>query len=265
MLTAKGSGAKMEKSRELKTAISAAKKAGKIILERMESRKVAELKGKADLSTDSDIESERAIIGILEKEFPGHNILSEESKPKEKNSEFTWIIDPLDGTKNYFRKLPLFTVSIALAMEKEIVLGVVFDPSAKRLYYAEKGKGAFLNGKRIGVSKTKSLDKATVFFDYGHLEKAELKALNKMAGKVNFVRNFGLGSLGLCYVAQGGYDAYIGGIRTKIVDIAAAELIAREAGAEISGRKGEKVDLFKSREIIASNGLLHKGLLKFFE
>ena len=255
----------MEKSRELETAISAAKKAGKIILERMESRKVAELKGREDLSTDSDIESEKAIIRILEKEFPGHSILSEESKPKEKNSEFTWIIDPLDGTKNYFRKLPLFTVSIALAMEKEVVLGVVFDPSAKRLYYAEKGKGAFLNGKRIGVSKTKSLDKATVFFDYGHLEKASLEALNKMAGKVSHIRNFGLGSLGLCYVAQGGYDAYIGGIRTKIMDIAAGVIIAQEAGAEITGKKGEKVDLFKSREIIASNGLLHKGLLEIFE
>ena len=255
----------MEKSRELETAISAAKKAGKIILERMESRKVAELKGREDLSTDSDIESEKAIIRILEKEFPGHSILSEESKPKEKNSEFTWIIDPLDGTKNYFRKLPLFTVSIALAMEKEVVLGVVFDPSAKRLYCAEKGKGAFLNGKKIGVSKTKSLDEAIMFFDYGHLEKAELKALNKMAGKVQYVMNLGLGSLGLCYVAQGGYDAYIGGIRTKIMDIAAGVIIAQEAGAEITGKKGEKVDLFKSREIIASNGLLHKGLLEIFE
>ena len=75
----------------------------------------------------------------------------------------------------------------------------------------------------------------------------------------------GLGSLGLCYVAQGGYDAYIGGIRTKIMDIAAGVIIAQEAGAEITGKKGEKVDLFKSREIIASNGLLHKGLLEIFE
>lgn len=254
----------MEKSKELETAISAAKEAGKILLERMESRKVVELKGKADMSTDSDIESEKAIIAAIEREFPGHNILSEESKKKEKGSKSTWIIDPLDGTLNYFRKFPFFTVSIALAREKEIVLGVVFDPSAKRLYCAEKGKGAFLNGGRIRVSREKCLGKAVVSFDYGKLEKAALEELRRMAGKVHRVRNLGIGSLGLCYLAQGGYDAYIAAHQTKIVDIAAAIVIAKEAGAEITDKKGGKPDLFESREIVASNGLLHKALLEIF-
>jgi myo-inositol-1(or 4)-monophosphatase len=255
----------MEKSKELETAISAAEEAGKIILEKMGSSKVVKLKGQADLSTDADIESENAIIAVIERDFPDHNILSEETGKKEKGSKSTWIVDPLDGTKNYFRKFPFFTVSIALARGKEIVLGVVFDPSAKRLYHAEKGRGAFLNGERITVSKTKSLDKAIVSFDYGHLEKAALEHLNKMAGKVYRIRNLGNGSLGLCYFSQGGYDAYISSIGTKIMDIAAGTLIAQEAGAEITDKKGEKVDLFKSTQIITSNGFLHKGLLEIFE
>lgn len=255
----------MKKSKELETAISAAEEAGKILLERMGSSRVVKLKGKADISTDSDIESEKAIIGLIEKEFPDHNILAEETGKKEKGSQSTWIVDPLDGTKNYFKKLPLFSVSIALANGKEIILGVVFDPSTKRLYHAEKGKGAFLNGERITVSKTKSLDKATVFFDYGDLEKASLEHLNKMAERIYRIRNLGIGSFGLCYFSQGGYDAYINSVRTKIMDVAAGMLIAKEAGAEITDKKGGKVDLFKGTQIIASNGFLHRGLLEIFE
>ncbi len=255
----------MEKSKELETAISAAKEAGKILLDRMDGRKIAEVKGKADFSTDSDVESEKAIIAAIEKEFPEHNILSEEAEEKDKGSKSTWIVDPLDGTGNYFRKIRLFSISIALAREKEMFLGIVFDPSTKRLYYAEKGKGAFLNGERINVSQTKSLDKAMVYFEYNDFKKLILEQMNEIAGKAYRIRNFGSGSLGLCYFAQGSYDVYIGGTMTKIEDIAAGTVIAQEAGAEISDKKGGKVDLFKSREIIASNGFLHKGLLEIFE
>lgn len=260
----------MQKSRELETAISAAEEAGKILLEMMGSSKIVtieneSLKGKADFTTDSDVEAENAIIEIIEKQFPDHNILGEQTGKREKSSKSTWIVDSLDGTKNYFRKLPIFTVSIALAVQKEIALGVVFDPSTKRLYHAGKGKGAFLNGERMTVSKTKSLDRATVFLDSGNLAKINPEHLKRIGERIFRIRNFGTGTLGLCYVAQGGYDAYIGASKyTTIMDIAAGMVIAQEAGAEITCRQGEKPDLFKSREIIASNGLLHKGLLEIF-
>jgi len=255
----------MKKSIELETAIKAAEEAGKILLERKETGKVVELKGKKHFSTNVDIESEKAIIEAIERDFPDHNILSEEAGEKEKGSKSTWIVDPLDGTKNYARGMPLFSVSIALAREKEMILGVVFDPWAKMLYYAEKGKGAFLNDERIEVSQTKSLDNATVYLDGGNLGKINSEHLNKMAEKFFRVRNFGVGSLGLCYVAQGGYDAYIGGNSTKIMDVAAGTVIAQEAGAQITDKKGGKIDLFESRKIIASNGVLHKELLEIFE
>ncbi len=171
----------------------------------------------------------------------------------------------MDGTKNYFGKIPIFSVSIALAREKEIVLGVVFDPSTGMLYHAENGKGAFLNGERIGVSQTKNLDKSTVFLDGGKLGKMNPMHLDRMAKKIYRIRNFGNGSLGLCYVAQGGYDAYVGSAVTKVMDIAAGLVIAEGAGATITDKKDGKPDLFKSREIVASNGLLHKELLEIFK
>ncbi|MBN1941264.1 MAG: hypothetical protein JW772_03725 [Candidatus Diapherotrites archaeon] len=110
----------MEQAKELSTAINAAKEAGKILLNNLESESVIKVKDRQDVATNADLASEKEIIEIIESEFPGHNILSEESKPKEKGSEVTWIIDPLDGTKNYFRKIPLFTVSIALAKKKKL-------------------------------------------------------------------------------------------------------------------------------------------------
>ena len=252
----------MEKSKELKTAISAAEEAGKILLERL--GKAKEVEGKGHFLTEADLESEKAIIAAVEKGFPGYNIVSEEAGEKAKGSDRTWIVDPLDGSRNYFRNFPVFTVSIALASREDLILGVVFDPSAKRLYYAEKGKGAFLNGERIAVSREKDLGKAVVSFDYGGLEKAALEELGKIAGKTFRVRNLGNGSLGLCYLAQGGYDAYACAYQTKLVDIAAGIAIAREAGATVTDKKGGKPNLFESREIVASNGLLHKELLKVF-
>ena len=254
----------MGNKKELEVAVSAAKKAGKILLGRMGKTRVSEIKGKADMSTDADIESEKAIIGFIESAFPKHSIIGEETGKKDKGSESTWIIDPLDGTKNYFKRIPIFSVSIALAREKEIVLGVVFDPVAKMLYHAERGKGCFLNGERIRVSKTRSLDRATVFFDSGNLGKANPESLRKMGEKIYRVRNFGVGSLALCYLAQGAYDAYVGNPNVKIMDIAAGTLIAGEAGAKVTGLKGETANLFESRALVASNGLLHKGLLEIF-
>ncbi len=258
----------MKKSIELETAIKAAKEAGKILYESAQTAVVVEKKDRQDICTDADLKSEKKIIEILEKQFPEHNIVSEEKGRIEKESEFTWIIDPLDGTKNYIRGMTIFTVSIALAKGSEIILGAVFEPATGRMYYAEKGKGAFVDGQKMKVSKISELEDALVYFDKGNLsnlDKNEWEKVNSLQKSVYRIRDFGLGSLALCYLALGGYDAYIGGNTTKIMDIAAGIIIAQEAGAKISDQKGGKINLFESRKIIASNGLLDKQLLKIFE
>lgn len=255
----------MEKSRELETAISAAKNAGRILLENLETHKVVKVKGVQNACTDADLESERAIIDAIKSEFPEHGIVSEEAGTIGKKSEFTWLVDPLDGTRNYTGKIPIFSVSIALAKKQKILLGVVHDPSAKRTYFAEKGKGAFLEGKRIAVSGTRKINEAMIYLDHGKPDEKGKKEFDRIQTAAWRIRNFGAGSLGLCYVAQGGYDAYIGGRNTKIVDIAAASIIAEEAGAEISGRKGSPANLFENRAIVACNKFLHKEILKILQ
>ena len=134
------------------TAIRAAKEAAKIIVANFNKIKHISKKGEGDYFTNVDILAEEKIISIIQRRFPKHNILSEEAGLIDKNSEFTWLVDPLDGTHNYMHGLPLFGVSVGLEHKKKIIMGVIYLPMLDELFVAERGKGAFLNGKRIKVS-----------------------------------------------------------------------------------------------------------------
>lgn len=243
----------MEKSKELETAISAAKEAGKILLERMGSYQVVSFKDRQDICTTADLDSEKMIIKVIEKAFPSHNIISEEAGENKKGSEFSWYADPLDGTKNFVRNIPIFSVSVSLADERGLIAGAVFDPLTKRLYFAERGKGAFFNNKKIGVSNIAEPEDAFVYVDSQQMK------FNRKLGRVYRTRDFGVGSLALCYLAQGGFDVYI---QDKFIlqDHSAGVLISKEAGAIITELNGEEFSL-KSKNVLVANPLLHKKIL----
>ncbi|MCK5235224.1 MAG: inositol-phosphate phosphatase, partial [Candidatus Aenigmarchaeota archaeon] len=165
----------MEKSEFLKTGLEAAKKAEEIILKYYSDEIRAELKEDMSPVTVADREAEKAIIEIIRLKFPDHSILGEESGSSDSASEYLWIIDPIDGTKNYMRKIPLFATQIALMKGGEVIVGVSNAPALKELLYAEKGKGAYCNDRQIHVSKIDMLNKS--YMSFGGLRHFEKKNL----------------------------------------------------------------------------------------
>ena len=142
----------------LSVAIQAAKLAGKIHKKYFLKDIAIETKSSSfDLLTRADKEAEAAVVKLIKKHFPAHNFLAEENTYEKTNSEYTWIIDPLDGTNNFASGMPIFCSSVALARNKSVIAGAIFDVSRNELFYAAKGRGAFLNGKRIKVSSVNTL------------------------------------------------------------------------------------------------------------
>jgi myo-inositol-1(or 4)-monophosphatase len=274
----------------LQTAVLAAREAGSILADNLRKPRWTKVKGLRDIVTDADLLAQRAIVEIIQARFPNHDILSEESDPGSKaraaveggfdklttggfdtlttgdgrsspdrtRRPYTWIVDPLDGTTNYSRRLPLFCTSIALSHQGKITLGVVYEPLRDDLFQAERGKGAYLNGKSLRVSQVGSLADALVGFDWARAQ-AEREVIAQLAARmalqVRTLRNLGSAALGLCYVAAGRLDAYFH-FSLRAWDAAAGTLIVQEAGGIASDFTGRPW-LIGSRRCLASNGLLH--------
>jgi len=252
----------------LETAVLAAREAGSILLDNLRKPRQTKVKGLRDIVTDADMKAQRAIIEIIQARFPDHDILSEESDPGAKGQatttgrSYTWIVDPLDGTTNYSRRLPFFCTSIALSHQGEVILGVVFDPLRDDLFQAERGKGAYLNGESLRVSQVGSLASALVGLDWARAqEKREVIArlVARMALQIRTLRTLGAAALGLCYVAAGWLDAYFH-FSLRPWDAAAGALMVQEAGGTASDFTGHPWQTH-SRRCMASNGLLHDGML----
>jgi len=278
----------------LQTAILAAREAGSILLDNLEKPRRTKVKGLRDIVTDADMMAQRAIIEIIQARFPNHDILSEESDPGLKGQAavkdgfdqlttggfdqlttsdgrrspdrahrpYTWIVDPLDGTTNYSRRLPCFCTSIALSHQGEVILGVVYDPLRDYLFQAEHGEGAYLNGESLRVSQVGSLADALVGLDWARAQAereviAQLVA--RMALQVRTLRTLGAAALGLCYVAAGWLDVYFH-FSLRAWDAAAGALIVQEAGGTASDFTGHSWQT-NSRRCLASNGLLHDEML----
>jgi len=242
-----------------KIAIKSAEEAGKILEKHF--KKAVKFSYKKDWSvvSDVDLKAEKTIIKLIEKNFPSHNILAEEKGGKLKNG-YSWIIDPLDGTTNYLSSFSFFSVAIALFYNKELILGTVFNPMTKELYFAEKGKGAYLNGKRIKVGKKQI--PSIVVLGKGRAKKDFIKLhkiLGRIIGKYRAFRLWGCTSLDLCYIASGRIDGYINP-GSKIWDFAAGVLIVKEAGGKVTDFSGKEWD-FKTRNLVASNKKINKLLL----
>jgi len=246
-----------------KTAILAALKSGEILLKNRGKVKKVGYKGRVHLVTEVDFYSERAILKILKKKFPDFGILTEESEPEKKDSEYKWIIDPLDGTTNYFHDFPSYCVSIALEKNNEIILGVIYNPLFNELFVAEKGKGAFLKRKRISVSKTNKLSKsllATGFpYDIRETDVDNLDHFANFAKKAQAIRRAGSAALDLCYLAMGRFDGFWE-LQLSPWDTAAGSLLVKEAGGKVTDFKGSKYSIYK-KEILASNGKIHSQML----
>ncbi|HEU4460152.1 MAG TPA: inositol monophosphatase family protein [Methylibium sp.] len=255
----------------LNTAVKAARAAGAIInrasldLDRI----AVDRKGHNDFVTEVDQAAEQAVIDVLLGAYPGHGILAEESGRERgaKDSEYLWIIDPLDGTTNFIHGFPVYATSIALAFRGKVEQAVVYDPARNDLFIASKGRGAFLNDKRLRVSKRTRLTEALIGtgfpFRRGDNFKRYLKMFEEVMSQCAGLRRPGAAALDLCYVAAGWYDGFF---ETGLSpwDVAAGSLMVTEAGGLIGNFTGES-DFLYQREIVAGNPKVYAqlvGLLK---
>lgn len=204
----------MQSEKYIDAAILAAKEAGKVH-KRYFNQGVA-IKTKTtsfDLVTVADIEAEKAVVSVIKECFPCHNFVAEEHKYGNTGSEYAWIIDPLDGTSNFAYGLPIFCVSIALAKNNELIAGVVYDPTRDELFSAEKGLGAFLNGRKISVSSSDKLTESLLitgfYYDRGNDMVENLEKIRQfLSYPIIGLRRLGAAALDLCYVASGRASGY---------------------------------------------------------
>lgn len=254
----------MNQSVFLKTALDAAKRSEKIIMKYFSEGVESSLKKDRTPVTHGDVEAESIIIETIKKKFPDHGFLGEELGTSEPESEYIWIIDPIDGTKNYMRRIPLFATQIALMKNDKPILGVSNAPALKELMYAEQGKGSFLNGKSVRVTSTKDLEKSYMsfgglkYFEHSGLIPNLLSLVNSTQGH----RGFG-DFWGYHLVAQGKIDIMLE-VHTTAWDITALRLIVEEAGGTITNLNGEDIVVKDSTSVLATNGVLHNSVLKYF-
>ncbi len=238
-------------------------KAGILITEHLKGGPKVTRKGAVDLVTDADIMSEKYIVAEIQTHFPGHSILAEESGGDE-DGHFVWAIDPIDGTTNYAHGFPVFAVSIGLLVDKQPVLGVVYDPNLKELFSAVKGGGATLNGETIQVSDVADLNDSLLATGFPYTLRENYKTImadfTRLSLLCQGVRRAGAASLDLCALACGRFDGFWE-VGLRPWDTAAAGLVVEEAGGKLSKYDGSEFDHFK-RGLIASNSLIHDLLLE---
>lgn len=253
-------------SKYLEIAVETALKAGKYLRERFKHPKHIEYKGEIDLVTDSDFGAEEIIINSLRKAYPQHRILAEETTGAYQISKqgYCWVIDPIDGTTNFAHGYPLFAISIALEYNGRIILGVAYSPLLDELFTAQLGKGAYLNGDKINVSKTKDLSQsllATGFpYDIRRDSKTNLRYFSGFQLRAQDIRRDGSAVLNLCYTACGRFDGFWE-LKLKPWDTASGFLMVKEAGGKVSDFSGNRFNIYE-KEIAASNGLIHRQMLE---
>ena len=215
-----------------------------------------------DLVTEADHAAEKAIFEVIQQAYPDHFILSEETGEIKSNSEYKWIIDPIDGTINFANGIPICCVSIGLEKDGEMILGAVFAPIINELFIAEKGMGATLNGKKIKVSyKTEVMRSCLVTgFPYTYLDSPNgpIQVFEKLVRQGIPVRRLGSAAIDLCWVAAGRFDGFYEH-KLQAWDSAAGFLMVNEAGGTVTDFKGNPYSPYQPH-IIATNGLIHEEL-----
>lgn len=239
-----------------------ARDAGAILRDGYSKEHTVQYKGVIDLVTETDHASEAFLLGEIQARFPGGHILAEESGATDGINGDIWYIDPLDGTVNYAHHIPIFSVSIAFAVDGVLTLAAVYDPMRDEMFTAERGAGAFLNGKRMKVSATTELGKSLLVtgfpYDTWNTELDNFKYFERLGKKTQGVRRLGSAALDLCYVAAGRFDGFWE-FKLKAWDIAAGGLIAAEAGATVTATDGS-ADFLKPLTILASTPGIHEQI-----
>lgn len=257
-------------SKLLDTALEAATAAGNLLRRKFTQPREVRSKGWRDIVTDADFAAQQVIFSILTRRHPHHAILSEEGRHDvDLNSTTpTWVIDPLDGTTNYSRQLPVFCVSIGLVERGAPRLGVVYDPLGRELFFAEQGRGAFLRAgrgraRRLHVSGVTDIGDALLAMDGSRepgLRQRALTAIPRAGEVVRTVRSFGSAALGLAYLAAGRLEGYYH-LSLQPWDVAAGALLVTEAGGRLTTPAGDAWNLGQV-EMVASNSSIHGRLVR---
>jgi len=224
-----------------------------------------ELKGEHDLVTEADRASEKLIVERLRKEYPTHHIVAEEGGSHVGSPDFRWYVDPLDGTTNFAHGFPVYNVTLALEHAGELIAGVISDPSRGEVFSAERGGGAFLDGKRIHVSKAARLEEslaATGFPSRKRHANLNVHFFHQISMTTHGVRRAGAAALDLAYVACGRLDLFWE-FSLNPWDIAAGVLLVREAGGICSDMRGADLQM-RAKNILADNGRVHAEALTLF-
>ncbi|HYF05863.1 MAG TPA: inositol monophosphatase family protein [Patescibacteria group bacterium] len=251
----------MNYRKELTFAKQVARAAGKLVLRGMkQGMKIKAKQGVFDIVTQYDSKTEKYIVGKIKKRFPGIGIYGEEDG-RVGSKDTYWLIDPIDGTLPYSKGLPVFVVMMALVVKEEVVVGVIYDPSRRELFYAVRGEGAFLNGKRISVNSGTRLTYSlgSGYFDFIVNTTSKRRDISKMLAELG-VLFFWYGGYGQAALACGRTDFYMnrGG---GPWDFAPGALILKEAGAKVTDFLGKPYSV-DSDELLAANPHVHKALLR---
>lgn len=245
--------------------INIAKEAGAIIKEGFGTKLTLEYKSNiTDFVTNIDKAAEKKILSFIETEYPTHNILAEESGQKSQNSEYTWVVDPLDGTMNFAHGLPLFSVSIGLMKGAEITTGVIYDVMGDTVFSVEKGSGAFQNGRKISVSKNMELEKSFLVTGFPYNIKSNpdnaIERFNKFLLTARGVRRLGSAALDLCYVANGVFDGFWE-VNLQPWDMCAGILLIEEAGGKVTDFKNNVTNIY-TKQLLATNRAVHNKMVE---
>ena len=249
----------------LDLAVEASLTASNIVLEDFSKTIDPSFKGKTNPVTKTDIESEKIIKKIISSSYPNHSILAEETGLKKNNSEYLWIIDPIDGTTNFVHGCSPFSISIALFYKESPLISVVLELPNLKLYTAIRNEGVWCEGKKIQCSDIKSLDKSLLVtgfsYEHDHLWEKNMILFKELTKASQGVRRFGSAALDLCYVAEGKLDGFWE-YNLKPWDTAAGILIAMEANCKISNINGKPYNIYK-KSILVTNKNIQKEMLKF--
>jgi len=248
---------------ELEAAIDAARAAGDLLRGRLGATHQIRHKGPADLVTEMDRQAEDLIAGMLREAFPAYGLVGEEGGEQLVADNPRWLVDPLDGTANYSRGYPFFAVSIALEQDKELTVGVVYNPILDELFVAERGGGATLDGRPIQVSSTVSLDDSIVAsgfpYDAWTNDDDNGREWHRFIKRALSLRSDGAAALDLCHVATGRLDGFWE-LELGPWDMAAGALIVQEAGGTVTHIGGGPFSPYQ-RGVLATNGHLHAEML----
>src|SRR5271169_5043671 len=249
----------------LTTAVEISKEAGALLAQLFNQPREISYKRPSDLVTDADRRSEALIIERLQSRFPKHGIVAEEGGGGKTDSDYCWYVDPLDGTTNFAHSFPVFCVTLGLAYRGEVVAGVVYDPLRAELFTAERGAGAYLNNKRIHVSKIPKLSEsllATGFPPFASNHDLNIEYYLRFTQLTHGIRRAGSAALDLCSVASGRFEGFWE-LKLNPWDKAAGTLLVTEAGGRVSDLKGEPFELL-ANEVFASNALIHEATCAVF-